>query len=132
MPVLFRSDSVLDDWRLALPYLEEAAKKGGGCRDWTLEDLRVRADAGRLSLWLMTEEAEVIGAGVTTLVSYPRRRVLEVLLFGCDPHTGFATVLPDLKRYADSMGASILQGTGRPGWARKLKARERTVWELEV
>lgn len=121
-----------DHWRAAAPYLERALARGGGGKDWGLGDVKEKALAGRVALWGFLRGNRFLGAGATAERVYPRRLVVEVLLFGCEPHINILDVLPQLKTMAKAIGASVLQGTGRKGWARTLGAQERILWELEV
>jgi len=132
-PELVRLDPAdPDQWRAAEPYLARALARGGGGKDWGIGDIRQRATEGKVALWGFLRGPSFLGAGVTAERQYPRRLVVEVLLFGCEPHIEFMDALPQLKRMAHAIGATALWGTGRKGWARRLGATERTVWELEV
>lgn len=120
-----------DRWADVEPYLVRALAEGGG-KDWDLVHVKEAAAAGRVLVWGFFNAGALCGAGVTKILHYPRRRIMEVLLFASEPYAGFMGALDLLKNVARNLGASSIQGTGRRGWARQLRAKERLVWELEV
>lgn len=121
-------------WVLVCGYLEQALETGGGKRDWGIADIFHCAVKGEIDAWILTDVDGVFGAAVTTLNVYPLRRSIDVLLLGTDPHRedGWRICLDNLATIARSVGATMITGTGRPGWARKLGCKERRVFEYEV
>lgn len=122
-------------WDTLQGYLASAIERGDGGRDWETEDIRTRAESGLMELWAFVQDDEVIGALATCQSYFPKRKVLEVLAFGCAP--GHESVwqedLLHLQEMARSVGAQALVGTGRPGWVRKLPVtRYRYVWEIDL
>jgi hypothetical protein len=122
-------------WEDLKGYLQDAIERGDGERDWGIEDMRSRAETGAVELWALLEADEVIGALVTCRTHYPRRTVLEILAFGCRPHSeeSWSDGLLQLQSIAQSFGVQSIVGTGRPGWVKKLPiSRRRYVWELDL
>jgi len=121
-------------WGTVRGFLKDALERGGGNKDWSLEDLFKAAIVDQVALWGLVSNNHVYGAGVTVVTQYPQRRVLEVLAFGCERDTEeqWMPVLEQLQSLALAHGCSAILGTGRPGWARKLGAEERRVFEVEV
>ena len=121
-------------WGTVRGFLNDALERGNGNKDWSLEDLREAAIGDRVALWGLVGNNHVYGAGVTTITQYPQRRVLEVLALGCERDTEeqWLPLLEHLRNLARALGCSAILGTGRPGWARKLGAEERRVFEVEV
>ena len=126
------SAALPEDWEQAAPFLQAALVKGHGESDWLLEDIYNAALADRVMLWGLVDDEHLIGAGATCVLDYPRRRVLEILVLGTEPHCGLEPFLEQIKQVARGLGATCLQGTGRPGWARKLGGRERRVFEVDL
>lgn len=121
-------------WDSAEPYLQSALDEGGN-KDWDLADIKAMALAVQIDAWVLIDRATgLFGACVTVLNHYPKRRQLDVLLLGTDPHRedGWRDCLEELKSIARVAGASSISGTGRPGWARMLGAKERRVFDLEI
>lgn len=121
-------------WDRLQGYLIEALGHDQG-GDWAIEDVYRRSCQHAVQLWALVDGQKVFGALVTSETVYDRRKVLDILLLGTDAHTEemWFQCLEQLKSIAKLGGASCLQGTGRPGWARKLGAdRTRTVWEIDL
>jgi hypothetical protein len=122
-------------WEAVEPFLQAALTRGGGDRDWLIEDVRASTSSGETALWAVVTAGRVFGAVVTREIYYPRRKVMEVLLTGTEANTDqiWAQCLDQLKYFAKLIGCQTLLGTGRPGWGRKLGAiRERRVWEFDL
>ncbi len=122
-------------WEALRGYLESALQRGGGEKDWGLQDVYQQAVDGIVQLFAGVTDGKVFGAIVTCESSYPQRRVIEVLLAGTDPHTEdqWASCFEQLKSTAKASGIAAIVGTGRPGWGRKLGAsRTRLVWEVDL
>ena len=121
-------------WGTVRGFLQDALERGNGNKDWSLEDIREAAIGDHVALWGLVGNNHVYGAGVTTVTHYPQRRVLEVLAMGCERDTEdqWLPLLAHLKQVAQAFGCSAILGTGRPGWARKLNAEERRVFEIPL
>ena len=121
-------------WEALKGFLSEALERGNGNKDWSLQDLYDAAVSERVALWGLVEDGSVYGAGITTVTQYPQRRVLEILALGCkhDTEEQWLPLLEHVKQIARVFGCSAILGTGRPGWARKLGAEERRVFEVAV
>lgn len=117
-----------------MEFLSEALERGGGIRDWTLDDVRSMAEDNQLDLWELRSGGKIFGGAVSVLRNFPRRIAFDILLLGTYPHRDreLMVVLDLVKDVARAVGATTISGTGRPGWARMLKAVERRVFEIEV
>lgn len=119
-------------WESVAGFLNDALIKGEGIKDWTLEDVRDMASQGQVNVWALIDNNVLEGAGVTTETVYPRRKVLEILLLGARTGSAWMKLLPVMKSLARAIGAQYVVGSGRPGWARKLGAKQRIHWEIEA
>ena len=134
-PLVLRTDPRYPGaWQQLSPYLESALERDEA-GDWNIQDVYRLACAHQVQLWALTQGSAVFGALVTSESVYPQRKVLDILLLGTDPHTEekWFECLDQLKSIAKLGGAHCLQGTGRPGWAKKLNAtRRKIVWEIDL
>lgn len=121
-------------WAKLSGYLQNALERGGGEKDWSLDDIHQAILEGRLALWAGVRGLVVFGAAVTCVTHYPRRVVLEVLAMGADAHheDDWHECLEQMVQHAQDMGLQAIIGTGRAGWARKLGAKERRVFEIDL
>jgi len=78
---------------------------------------------GMYALWVvMNEDDKIIAAFTTRLIQYPRRRALALDWVGGTQMKEWEDQLIDtMKRYANELGCSHLEGYGRKGWGRALK-----------
>ncbi len=126
-------------WVAVSPYLAKALEIGGS-DDWNLDDIQKAALTGAVQLWAIVkmnsspDQSEVFGSCVTIETYYPRRKVLEVLVLGTEPHTDdlWLGAFEELKALAKANECSAVLGTGRPGWAKKLGGTERRIVEVAL
>lgn len=74
---------------------------------------------GRATLWLVASSKDVLGAGVTAIVTTEWRKVCEILAFGGDIES--VRLVDGIEKYARTQGCSAVRLMGRKGWARVLK-----------
>ena len=121
-------------WTEAVPFLQSALEVGGGLRDWDITDIYKMFQDNEIDVWVLRDEFSVFGAAVSCLKQFSRRRVVEILLLGTLPHRedDWVVCLEQFTNLARTAGAVAITGTGRPGWARKLGARELRVFEVPL
>src|SRR5690606_12735756 len=109
------------------PALESLCEKAMGCHPFMeAEDVRLALLADRALLFLVTQDSQILGFAVMEVVTYPRRRVANVL--AAAGHKGFLSVLlhdllPECEKWAVEQGADTFAVMGRPGWLKYAKAR---------
>jgi hypothetical protein len=133
-PVIFvLPQNDLRGWTLAEPYLRRALEYAD---EWGIEDVREQYCGGRVGLILCLGPDKVpFGALCIEVADYPRKRVLQVHLFGADDHSEAAWlthIWPQVQALARDLGCASVSGTGRDGWVRKLHAKRRYLWEVPV
>ncbi len=105
-------------WRRARPFLEEALEHANGSHQ--LEDVVKAIGDGQLQLWLGER-----CAGVTEILRFPRRRVLNLFLVGGDL-AEMKTLQPGVEAFARGHACTAIMFHGRltgaakrsSGWAR--------------
>lgn len=110
-------------WPLAEPHLRRAMTFADG--EFTLDEARACIGDGRFQLWLGWDVAErrAIGAGVTEIFDYPRKRVCFLVLWASDaPRSRWLESLQTVERWAKGQGCKGMRLLGRKGWARVLGA----------
>ncbi len=78
---------------------------------------------GMYVLWVvMNEDDKIIAAFTTRLIQYPRRRALALdWVGGTQMKEWEDQLIETMKRYANELDCSHLEGYGRKGWGRALK-----------
>lgn len=78
---------------------------------------------GMYALWIvMNEDDKIIAAFTTRLIQYPRRRALALdWVGGTQMKEWEDQLIETMKRYANELDCSHLEGYGRKGWGRALK-----------
>ena len=89
----------------------------------TVKDKSTGIYEGMYVLWVvMNEDDKIVAAFTTRLIQYPRRRALALDWVGGTQMKEWEDQLIDtMKRYANELGCSHLEGYGRKGWGRALK-----------
>ena len=113
-----RIERVATLWDRALPHLEDALAHASGTH--RIEDVFRALSAGELTLW-MGERC----AGVSEILVFPRRRVLNLFLVGGDLHE-MRKLQPGIEAYARAQACAAMMFHGRmtaaaktaSGWAR--------------
>ncbi len=118
-------------WLLAEPYLKRALEHTD---EWDLRDVATQFCANKVGLILcLNKDRTPFGALCVEFMDYPKKRVLQVHLFGADDHSEalwMDYIWPQLQELARQSGCQSIMGTGRDGWVRKLKAKHRYLWEV--
>lgn len=71
-------------------------------------------------LWIaFTDEGDVIGAVVTSIENYPRKRALAMHFCGGEDLARWkGPMLKTLQMWARDAGCDVIESSGRPGWTR--------------
>jgi hypothetical protein len=107
-------------WPLVERHVERALAYGDG--EYLAEDIRRFLEAREMQLWVAGTGRGVIGAGVTQLVAYPRRKYCDMILWAADtPLHEWLSCLDVVERWAETHGARP-RLFGRRGWGKRLAA----------
>jgi hypothetical protein len=113
---------ILRRWRDVEPMLRRATARTQGC--FEPEDVMAQICTGRCTMLWIERGSELQAVAVTEVRNFPRKRVLDVGFIGAKPGadtgvTEWAPILTEtLTEMARAVGASMLSGCGRIGWAR--------------
>jgi hypothetical protein len=111
------SAGVTDLWPRVAPLVERAVAEGP--RDYETDDYLAACTAADMQLWLIFADADLVGAAITALHTFPRGRVVHIEIIAGDGMADWLASLDDeLSRWAASLGARALTGYGRKGWQR--------------
>ena len=106
-------------WPEVRGYVEQALRHSAG--EYHVDDIRDEAEAARVQLWAVLEDAEIVAAGATKILNYPRRRILECFLLAGEGFERWGECFTrELEGFAVHQGCHIARVTGRRGWSRRL------------
>ena len=111
----YEVDSV---WNEVKPFVEKALQYNPG--NFNSDDILRFIKNRDMQLWIISD-GNIIGAGVTQIISYPRKKICLILLLSGNDFESWKHLLKDLIPWAKSNQCSALELQGRPGWERKLK-----------
>lgn len=114
-----RSELLDDAWRHAEPFVLEAVKRGATVE--TAEGYRAQCAARTAQLWMMVENSQAIGCGITEIYDTAKGLTCAVPILACDRFEALEALFDVLERWAKEQGCVRLEGYGRHGWVRALK-----------
>lgn len=111
---------VMDAWDAAYPFMERAAKATNG--RYEAEDILETILHLHHHLWLVFDDQRVLGALVTALRQYPRKRYLELAFIGGDEGALWKDQMLDImQRWAYDNSCDGIDASARLGWAKIFK-----------
>jgi hypothetical protein len=109
-------EEVARRWNEVSPLLDRATSRTG-CYEPI--DLLMLAGAGQVGIWFCARGEAIDAVVVTQIVSYPRRRVMEVLFAGGSNMPAWRKKLvAAIDKHARGLGCTHVASAGRPGWVR--------------
>lgn len=107
-------------WPAVAGFIEAALAYTRGC--YELEDIYHQLISGTHNLWVAFEGEQVLGAVITNIMQYPRKRALVCYMAGGDNLTSWKEpMMVLLTKFASDNGCDCMEATGRPGWLRMFK-----------
>lgn len=107
-------------WALAEPWVRSAVERGALIE--TSESYKARCTAESAQLWLIVQEARVVGAGITEIYDTPKGLTCAVpVLAAVSFEEALKPLFETVEAWARTEGCVRLEGYGRPGWSRALK-----------
>jgi hypothetical protein len=109
-------DEVARHWHEAEPIIRRATDRSGS---YEPIDLLTLAFHGRMAIWFVRLDGELIAVAVTEIRQFPRNRVLQIpFIAGRFMSAWHRPLLAALEVHAKDAGCSCLQGFDRRGWGR--------------
>lgn len=122
-------------WPEVSRYLQQALDRTGTSADYGVEDIYKGLKARDYQCWIVVESGDIISAGITQIVIYPKRKILTIPLVGSRKGTlqSWLPYLETLKDYGRAYGCSAIRGWGREGWKKVLPVDSLKIeFELEI
>lgn len=105
---------------LCIKFIQEALDKYPGML--SLETVVKQLHSGDMQLWVELEnESEVIGCGVTQIVTYSCYKSVRIVLVSGEINEKWAGYLDVIGHWAQALGCAKMETRGRLGWMKKAK-----------
>ena len=102
-------------WKLAAPFIQRALPRAAGRLN--LNDCEIGCMKGAFQLWLVVMGEEVMGAGLTEVIEYPRKRVFSVFLYSGERRR-VMKLWPNIEAVARAVDCDEVQIAGPRAWQR--------------
>lgn len=117
-------DQVESVWELCIPFVQKPLDRTIAGDLYTLDSILTSIKSREMQLWLVHESGTLVSVGITQILTYPKKKVLDILLAGGDRWEEWGeTSLTLMGDYAREQGCESIRGYGRLGWVKKLKKR---------
>lgn len=92
-----------------------------GARIETVESYKARCLDRSAQLWLIDDQAQVVGAGITEIYDTPKGMTCGVPILAATEFAVLEALFDTVEQWARAEGCVRLEGFGRQGWVRALK-----------
>lgn len=127
---LVPTEHVLGAWEAVEPFMERAVEMTNG--RYELEDILDALLNRNHDLWVVFTGTRVLGAMVTAIRQYPRKKYLELSFIGGDEGMEWKGQMLDiLQRWAYDNNCNGIESCARLGWAKIFKDDGyRPMWQM--
>ena len=115
---LLDPDDVECVWDKVEPILARVVSRSEG--ELETEDILDLVTEGRMQLWIVAENKEIIAALVTQIITYPQKKVLRLVSLAGEDFNKFKHFLDMVQSFAIRKGCTALELWGRKGWKKLL------------
>ena len=116
--LLLVPDDVECVWDKVEPILARVVSRSEG--ELETEDILDLVTEGRMQLWIVAEDKEIIAALVTQIITYPQKKVLRLVSLAGEDFNKFKHFLDMVQSFAIRKGCTALELWGRKGWKKLL------------
>lgn len=105
-------------WPSVSEWVQEAADHHGR---FTAEDILAFVQNQEMQAWVVEVDGQLTGVCVTEVISYPRRRVVRLVIVAGRDFDRWSQLLDEIQEWARQLGCQSLEFFGRRGWERRDK-----------
>jgi hypothetical protein len=110
---------VADKWHLAEPWVRSAVEEAALVE--TVDSYKSRCLDRSAQLWLISDQAQVVGCGITEIYDTPKGLTCAIPVTGAASMEHIGPALEEIEAWAKSEGCVRLEEYGRIGWTKALK-----------
>ena len=125
-----QADQVSLYWPHVKGLIEKALIRTGAIENYSLESIKKALIERDMQLWLWIEDKEILAAGITQIIQYPKRKVLDIPFVGAEKMTidqWFEGSMEIFRKYAIANECWVIRGYGRFGWIKLFMKLIRTL-----
>ena len=115
---LLDPDDVEYVWDKVEPILARVVSRSEG--ELETEDILDLVTEGRMQLWIVAEDKEIIAALVTQIITYPQKKVLRLVSLAGEDFNKFKHFLDMVQSFAIQKDCTALELWGRKCWKKLL------------
>lgn len=123
------SDMMVDWWATIEPTVETACARSGG--RYGASDILEYARDGRMQIWVVMEEHEMLSLTITEIVNFPKFRECRLLACTGSDYKRWVHLLSIIEEWAVSVGCRKMLAITRLGWEKVLSDYKKTHIYLE-
>ena len=113
------SADIYQYWHDVEPFIRKALRYSDGkYESWDIFSL---IEEKQMQLWIVTENKQIIGCGVTQILIFPQKKVCQMVIVSGEDFNEWKHFLSEIEKWAVSIGCQTFELDGRRGWERKLK-----------
>ncbi len=121
--ILVPGPVVPEVWAETEPHLLPSIALAHGC--FEPHDVVVLCVAGAMQLWIAADGEEIIGATITEIVDFPRKRAARIVFAGGkNLRRWYGLMDKAVDEWSRSWGCHAILAGGRRGWSRLAKMEE--------
>jgi hypothetical protein len=91
-----------------------------GQEESSMTDYMQKILNGVAQCWVIIDEDQIIGAGLTEILNYAQHTTLHIILFAGSNFEEQSQMFPAVEKFAREQGCKAIEQWGRPGWAKVL------------
>lgn len=99
--------------------IQKALDRGLG--EWKAGDILGFLLSRDMQLWVAVNDGQIEAAGVTQIVTYPRKKVCDAVLCGGSGVRQWFENLATVENWARANGCEFIRAYGRRGWVRAVR-----------
>jgi hypothetical protein len=106
-------------WDRVAHFIQAALDRTEGELD--LSDIQTAILDRDMQLWVLLDGKELIGAVVTQIIPYPKKKACRIVAMGGDVSGYFDDIDELLSTWAGELGCDRMEIVGRKGWTRAIR-----------
>lgn len=113
------ASKVDDVWNRIEHFTQAALDRTEG--EMAINDVKQYVEDRDMQLWVICDEEDIVGALITEVLDFPRKKACRYVTLGGDLKDAFPVIDQSISAWAKSLGCDRMELIGRRGWSRAIK-----------